>query len=94
MTPSSQGLEPATFPERFRSFLGASEGEAFAVASLAEPVFEEGGAEDAGDGDAAVAGLAFRFDQAGCSVPGVVDVDDVGVEVDVVPVEGLEFPAA
>ena len=62
--------------------------------ALVEAVVEEVGAEGVGDRDAAVAGAALRFDEAGDAVPGALDLDEVLVEVDWFQVERLEFAHA
>jgi hypothetical protein len=70
------------------------EGEALSACSLAEAVVEEFVAEGGGDGDAAVAGAAFGGDESGVAVPAALDADQVLVEVEVAPVECLEFAEA
>jgi hypothetical protein len=58
---------------------------------LAEAVAEEFPSEGGGDGDAAVAGAALGCNEASVAVPAAFDADQVLFEVDVVPVECLEF---
>ena len=70
------------------------EGEALAACALVESVVEEFAAQGVGDGDASFAGAAFGWDESGLAVPALADVDEVVVEVYVVPLEGLEFAEA
>jgi hypothetical protein len=70
------------------------EDEALAAAALLEAVGLEVGAEAGGERDAASAGAALGLDEAGAAVPAALDVDEVVVEVDLVPVQGLEFAEA
>jgi hypothetical protein len=65
------------------------EDESVSAGALVEAVALE--AVGVGEWDAAFAGAAFGFDVAGASVPASFDVDQVLVEVNVVPVECLEF---
>jgi hypothetical protein len=64
------------------------EDEAPAAAALLEAVGLEVGAEAVGERDAAGAGAAFWRDEACAAVPAALDLDQVVVEVNVVPVEG------
>jgi hypothetical protein len=72
----------------------AGENEAGAAASLLEAVAEEFAAEGLGDGDASLSGAALRRDEAGAGIPASSDVDEVCLEVDVIPLQGLEFAAS
>jgi hypothetical protein len=62
--------------------------------SLTELVGDEVASECGGEGDASFAGSAFGGDGSFADVPGAVDVDESGFQVDVGPGECLEFASA
>ena len=81
----------AAWVEGFVGVALAGEHEAGSAFALVEAVVDQFAAEGGGDRDAPVPGAAFRRDEAGVAVPVSGDVDEVVCEVDVVPVERLEF---
>jgi hypothetical protein len=70
------------------------EEEAVAAFALAEAVVEQFAAEAGGDRDAAAAAAALRCDESALAVPALLDVDQVSLEVDLVPGECLQFAEA
>jgi len=58
---------------------------------LLEAVVEKLAAQAGCDRDAPAAGAALRRDEACLAVPAPCDVDQVGLEVDVVPVQRLQL---
>jgi len=73
---------------------GAEDGLVGRGVGVAQLVGDEVAAEGVGEGDATSSGAAFWLDGAFDSVPASADMDQVLVEVDVVPFQALEFSAA